>query len=164
LQTRRKDALLLPLENPQQTPAYAYPPRHSPKSPKFSRAKALVLDGYVTTWISGTASVVHSNSRYVGDLEKQTQQTLDNIERLIAQDNFAFHGVRGAGATLQDMAKVRVYLKRSKDFAKCKAICQQRLGDLPAIYAIADICRPELLVEIEGVAFSKSSRPIPSIA
>ncbi|MBC7336590.1 MAG: hypothetical protein H5U01_10000, partial [Clostridia bacterium] len=39
-------------------------------------------------------------------------------------------------------------------YTKVKAICDRRLGEVPTIYAIADVCRPELLVEIEGVAFS----------
>jgi len=157
LQTKRKDAFLFPLENPLQTPAFAYPPKYSPKSPKFARAKALVLGNYVTTWISGTASVVHSESRYSGDLDQQTEQTIDNIERLVASENFSFHGIKGAGATLEDVAKIRVYLRRVEDFAACKAICERRFGPVPAIYAVADICRPELLVEIEGVAFSSYS-------
>lgn len=161
LQTKRKDAFLLPLENPLQTPAYAYPPKYSVKSPKFARAKALVLGNYVTTWISGTASVVHSESRYSGDIDHQTNQTIDNIERLIAPENFSFHGINGAGATLRDIAKIRVYLRRAEDFATCKAICERRFGPVPAIYAIADICRAELLVEIEGVAFSRYSPPVP---
>jgi enamine deaminase RidA (YjgF/YER057c/UK114 family) len=155
IQTNRKDVFLLPLENPQQTPAYAYHPRHSPLSPKFSRSVALVVGDYVTTWISGTASIVGSESRHPGDIEKQTEQTIDNIERLIAPENFTFHGVAGAGATLHDLAKIRIYLKRRQDFAKARAICERRFGHLPAIYAVADICRPELLVEIEGVAFSR---------
>jgi enamine deaminase RidA (YjgF/YER057c/UK114 family) len=58
---------------------------------------------------------------------------------------------------LHDLAKIRVYLKRPEDFSACKAICERRFGSVPAIYAVADVCRPELLVEIEGVAFSKSS-------
>jgi enamine deaminase RidA (YjgF/YER057c/UK114 family) len=157
LQTQRPDAFLLPLENPQQTPAYAYHPKYSPDSPKFSRAMALVLGHYVTTWISGTASIVDSESRYLEDIERQTDQTIDNIERLIAPENFACHGVKGAGAHLQDLAKVRVYIKRPQDFAKCKAVCERRFGTVPAIYAVADVCRPELLVEIEGVAFSRCS-------
>ena len=161
LQTKRKDAFLLPLENPLQTPAYAYPPKYSVKSPKFARAKALVLGNYVTTWISGTASVVHSESRYSGDVDHQTNQTIENIERLIAAENFSFHGVKGASATLRDIAKIRVYLRRAEDFATCKAICERRFGPVPAIYAVADICRPELLVEIEGVAFSRYSPPEP---
>jgi enamine deaminase RidA (YjgF/YER057c/UK114 family) len=155
LDTQRKDICLLPLENPQQTPAYAYHPRYSPQSPKFSRAMALVMGGYVTTWISGTASIVDSETQHAEDVERQTTQTLDNIERLISAENFAFHGVSGAGATLQDLAKVRVYVKRQEDYEKCRAVCEQRLGAVPAIYAVADVCRPELLVEIEGVAFTR---------
>lgn len=155
LQTSRDDVFLFPLENPQQTPAYAYHPKYSPKSPKFSRAMALVLGDYVTTWISGTASIVDSESCHSGDIEKQTEQTIDNIERLIARENFALHGVKGAGATLHDIAKVRVYIKRAQDFERCRAVCQKRFGNVPAIYALADVCRPELLVEIEGVAFSR---------
>ncbi len=158
LETTREDVLLVPLENPRQTPAYVYQTAHSPESPKFSRAMALVLGDYVTTWISGTASILDSESQHLGDLEKQTEQTLDNIERLIAADNFARHGVKGAGARFQDLAKVRVYLKRAQDFEKCQAICERRLGAVPTIYAVADICRPELLVEIEGVTFSRCSR------
>lgn len=155
LQTDRADALLLPLENPQQTPAYAYHPRHSPHSPKFSRGVALVLGDYVTTWLSGTASVVHSLSRHPGDIRGQTKQTIENIEKLISAENFAFHGIQHAGLRLSDLAKVRVYLKRPQDFATCKAICDERFGSVPTIYAVADVCRAELLVEIEGVAFAR---------
>jgi enamine deaminase RidA (YjgF/YER057c/UK114 family) len=162
VQTKRKDVLLLPLENPQQTPAYAYPPRHSPLSPKFSRAVALIVGEYVTIWISGTASILGCDSRHPSDIVRQTEQTIDNIERLIAPENFAFHGVKGAGAGLHDLAKIRVYLRRSQDFPACKAICERRFGLVPAIYAVADICRPELLVEIEGVAFSHYLPPAPS--
>jgi enamine deaminase RidA (YjgF/YER057c/UK114 family) len=158
LETRRDDVFLLPLENPRQTPAYAYDAKHSAQSPKFSRAVALALGDYVTTWVSGTASIVDSESCYPGDPEKQTEQTIDNIERLIGADNFTAHGLAGAGARLHDLAKIRVYLKRAEDLVKCRAVCQRRLGAVPAIYAVADICRPELLVEIEGVAFSRYSR------
>jgi enamine deaminase RidA (YjgF/YER057c/UK114 family) len=157
LQTRRQDVRLLPLENPLQTPAYDYAARYSPQSPKFSRAMALVLPDYVTTWISGTASIVHSEVCHCGDVVAQTEQTLDNMAALIAPENFARHGQSGAGATLRDLAKVRVYVKRAADVSACRAVCQRRLGNLPAVYVVADVCRPELLVEIEGVAFSRRS-------
>jgi enamine deaminase RidA (YjgF/YER057c/UK114 family) len=155
LETRRADVFLLPLENPQQTPAYTYDLRHSPQSPKFSRAVALALGDYLTTWVSGTASIVNADSCHPGDPEKQTEQTIDNIERLIAAENFTLHGLKGAGASLHDLAKIRVYLKQPEDLAKCRAVCERRFGAVPAIYAVAGICRPELLVEIEGVAFSR---------
>jgi enamine deaminase RidA (YjgF/YER057c/UK114 family) len=155
LQTQRKDVQLLALENPQQTPAYAYHPRYSPQSPKFSRAMALVLGNYVTAWVSGTASIVDSESLHAGDPVRQTEQTIENIERLISEENFAFHGIKGAGARLKDLAKIRVYVKRTEDFATVQSICVERFGSVPAVYAVADVCRPELLVEIEGVAFSR---------
>jgi enamine deaminase RidA (YjgF/YER057c/UK114 family) len=155
LNTTTPEAFFVALENPQQTPAYAYHPRYSPQSPKFSRAVALVGGEHTTTWLSGTASVVHSLSRHPGDIHKQTEQTIENMEKLISAENFGFHGVKRTGAELGDLAKIRVYLKRQEDFAACKAICDRRFGSVPAIYAVADVCRPELLVEIEGVAFSR---------
>lgn len=155
VQTTRKDTTLLNLENPHQTPAYAYPPRYSAKSPKFSRGMALVLGNQVTTWISGTASIVNSESRYPDDIERQTEQTIENIEQLLSPETFAYQGQHGIMASLHDLAKIRVYVKRPQDFEKCKRICERRFGHVPTIYAVADVCRPELLVEIEGVAFSR---------
>ncbi len=155
LQSQRKDLRLLPLENPLQTSAFQYAHRFSAKSPKFSRAMAVVVGDYVTTWISGTASIVNSESVHLGDIEQQTEQTIDNIQNLISRENFERHGVPGAGSELRDLAKVRVYVKRPEDFATCRAICERRFGPLPIIFAQADVCRSELLVEIEGVAFSR---------
>jgi enamine deaminase RidA (YjgF/YER057c/UK114 family) len=154
LATDRDDVLLLPLENPQQTSAFDYGRQYSPESPKFARAMAVVVGSVATIFISGTASITESETRFVGDVEGQTRQTLDNIEALIGQDNFRQHGLPGLGATLEDLALVRVYIKRQEDYAKTRAVCEARLGEVPTIYAMADVCRPELLVEIEGIAFS----------
>jgi len=161
LLTRRPDVFLLPLENPSQTPAYDYGTVYSPQSPKFSRAMAVILGNYFTVWVSGTASIVDSETKYIGDAGKQTEQTIDNIERLIAEDNFLQHGVPGTGATLADLAKVRVYVKRAEDYQACREVCERRFGNIPIIYAVADVCRPELLVEIEGVAFAKRQNATP---
>lgn len=154
LQTERDDVVLQSLENPQQTSAFDYAKRFSVKSPKFSRAMAVKIGDYVTNWVSGTASILNSETIHLGDAAKQTEQTIDNIERLISEENLAGHGLPGAGARLSDLAKVRVYVKHLKDYESCKAVCQRRFGPVPIIYALADVCRPDLLVEIEGVAFS----------
>lgn len=162
LQTNRPDVQMLPLENPLQTPSFDYPEQYSIKSPKFSRAMAMRIGDSVTTWVSGTASIVDSETVHIGDIEKQTDQTLTNIERLIDEANFERLGWPGAGATLDDLAKVRVYVKNEADYEKCRAVCERRLGPIPAIYAQADVCRPDLLVEIEGVAFSPLRHPLPN--
>lgn len=154
LQTDRGDVLMRALENPQQTSAFDYAKRFSRKSPKFSRAMAVKIGNYVTTWVSGTASILNSETVHVGDVAKQTEQTIDNIERLIGQDNLARHGLPGAGAKLSDLAKVRVYVRHLEDYQTCQEVCRRRFGSVPIIYALADVCRPDLLVEIEGVAFS----------
>lgn len=151
----RSDLSLLPLENPLQTSAFDYGTQYGSESPKFARAMAILTEDLATTFISGTASITNSETRFVDDVEGQTRQTLDNIEALISEDNFRRHGAPGLGATLQDLGLVRVYIKRQEDYAKTKAVCEARLGELPTIYAVADICRPELLVEIEGIAFSR---------
>ncbi|MDA8387079.1 MAG: hypothetical protein M0Z58_00275 [Nitrospiraceae bacterium] len=154
-EAERAGTFLLPLENPLQTPAYDYQCGCSSRSPEFSRAMALFCGNSVITWISGTASIVLSESRHPDDVEKQTEQTIGNIERLISRENFALHGVDGAGARLRDLAAVRVYVKRPEDFERCRAVCERRLHGAPVIYTVADVCRPELLVEIEAVAFSR---------
>jgi enamine deaminase RidA (YjgF/YER057c/UK114 family) len=104
--------------------------------------------------VSGTASIVNSRTCHPGDIVRQTEQTIENIERLIAPENFARHGLPGAGATLKDIAKLRVYVKHPEDYEKCRDVCERLLPRVPAIYLHADICRPDLLVEIEAVAFS----------
>ncbi len=155
VETRRPDAFLVRLENPNQIPAFQYHERYSPRSPCFSRGVALVLGDQITTWISGTASILNSESQHPGDAAAQTHQTIDNIQKLLAPENFQSHDVSGAATSLRDLAKIRVYIKRPQDFDRCRAVCEERFGKVPVIYAVADVCRPELLVEIEGVAFSR---------
>lgn len=154
LATERDDILAMPLENPLQTSAFDYAAKYSQKSPKFSRAMALSCGPFATIFVSGTASITQSETRYVGDVEGQTRQTLDNIEALISNDNLCRHGMPGLGTPLDGLALVRVYIKRQEDYLKTRAVCEARLGELPIVYAVADVCRPELLVEIEGIAFS----------
>ena len=155
LATERDDIVGTPLENPLQTSAFDYSVKYGPKSPKFARAMALSCGPFATIFISGTASITQSETRHVGDVEGQTRQTLDNIEALISEDNLRRHGMPGLGTPLEGLALVRVYIKRREDYAKTRAVCEARLGELPIVYAVADVCRPELLVEIEGIAFSR---------
>ena len=154
LDSQRRDVFVMPLENPRQTAAYDYHANYSPQSPKFSRAMAVVQGHFISTLVSGTASIVNAQTCHLGDIAGQTGQTIENIERLIAPENFARHGLDGAGATLKDIAKVRVYVKHQADYEPCREICERLLPRIPAIYLHADICRPDLLVEIEAVAFS----------
>jgi enamine deaminase RidA (YjgF/YER057c/UK114 family) len=155
LATDRPDVLAVPLENPRQTAAYRYNARYSPQSPKFSRAMAVTCGPYAVTFISGTASITDSETRHAGDAAAQTRETLDNIAALISEENLARHGLPGLGSTLDGIGLARVYIKRKDDYARVRAVCAERLGELPTVYAVADVCRPDLLVEIEGMALSR---------
>lgn len=154
LRTETEQFRLLPLENPHQTSAFDYSCQYGPESPKFCRAMAVLGRRASMIFVSGTASITNSETRWIGDVERQTHQTLDNIEDLIAASNFARYDCPGIGATLEDLALARVYVKHPEDFAATRAVCQSRMGRLPVVYTVADVCRPELLVEIEGIAFT----------
>lgn len=157
LVTQRDDIRAVPLENPRQTPAFDYADCYSPASPKFSRAMALSCGNYATIFVSGTASITDSETRHIGDAAAQTHETLDNIAALISEDNLGHHGLPGLGTSLDGLGLVRVYIKRPADYERTRAACEQRLGEVPTIYALGDVCRPELLVEIEGIAFSRKT-------
>lgn len=151
VRTETTGVLCVPLENPKQTPAFDYTERYSPRSPKFSRAMAVALRGGCCVYVSGTASIVDSETKYVGDAVRQTEQTLDNIRNLIAGENLARHGVLGFDAGLENLAIARVYVKRPEDYEAIRAACRKRLGGTPILFTLSDVCRDELLVEIEGV-------------
>ena len=151
IRTDRKDVILAPLENPNQTPAFDYAEFYSPKSPKFSRAMAVSFNDRAAVYVSGTASIVDQKTVHLGDAAKQTHQTLDNIAALIGGANLAKYGVPGFDATLADLADARVYVKRAEDYPVVRAICEERLAGVPLVYTFADVCRDDLLVEIEGV-------------
>ena len=155
MDTQRDDVFLQPLENPQQTPVYHYEAVYSPQSPKFSRAMALVADGTATVWISGTASIVNSKTVHLGDPARQTAQTIENIAKLISADNLAQHGIAGSGAKLSDVAGLRVYVKYPEHYPICRAVCERHFGKVPILYTVAGVCRSDLLVEMEGIAYVK---------
>ena len=123
---------------------------------------ALSCGTYATIFISGTASITGSETRHVGNAGLQTDETLNNIAALISEENLGRHGLPGLGTSLDSLGLVRVYIKRQEDYTQVRAVCEKRLGELPTIYAMADVCRPELLVEIEGIAFSHKASDSPS--
>lgn len=143
---------ILPLENPQQTSAFDYGEQYSIKSPKFARALLLAAGESGMIFVSGTASITEQETRYENDPEKQTELTLENIAVLINEENLAAHGRPGFGCELDGLVLARVYVKRPEDYETIRAVCERRIPNVPKTYTIADVCRPDLLVEIEGIA------------
>jgi enamine deaminase RidA (YjgF/YER057c/UK114 family) len=163
LMTARTDVAATPLENPRQTAAYDYAAHYSPHAPQFSRAVALSCGDDAAIFISGTASITDSESRHLGNAAAQAGETLANIEALVSAPNLARHGLPRLGASWEDVVAARVYVKRPEDYPAVRAVCEERLGAAPVTYVTADVCRPELLVEIEGIAFSRRPAPAPAV-
>lgn len=147
----------VPLENPRQTSAFDYAAVYSPQSPKFSRAMCLAHNQTARIYVSGTAGITDSESRYENDPMMQTELTLDNIAALISGENLKQHGILGFDADLSDLELARVYIKRWSDFPVIQAVCEKRCRNTPLLYTLADVCRDELLVEIEGFVSARKT-------
>lgn len=135
------------IENPRQTSAYRYPRQYGSHRPVFSRATLLRLGGGLTLFISGTASIVGHRSIHVGDTAAQTRETLTNIAALIGEAN----RVEAAAHFSLNSLALKVYVRRPADVPVIRA----QLAAVPesparVIYLQADICRQDLLVEIEA--------------
>ena len=135
------------VENPRQVSAYHYPRQYGTHPPVFSRATLLREAESVTLFVSGTASIVGHRSMHVGDITAQTRETLTNIEALLAEANRV---ARGAHFSLDDLA-FKVYVRRPADLPVIQGELTSALGaHAQTLYLQADICRQDLLVEIEA--------------
>ena len=140
-----------PVENPRQVPAYKYSRRYGPRPPCFARATQLPAPVAGAWWllVAGTASIRGELTVHQGDVDAQTVETLDNLDALLAAAE-AHHGTADAKARFTSL---RVYIVRPEDMGIVRQRIEARYGQLPDVeYAQAELCRADLLVEIEGVA------------
>jgi chorismate lyase/3-hydroxybenzoate synthase len=138
-----------PVENPRQKPAYKYSRRYGPTPPSFSRATIASMNGSRRLLVGGTASIVGEDSMHQGDVDAQLVETLRNLEALID----AAVAPSDVGVALNRLLDLRVYVARPEDAAAIRSVLTVRCPRAERIeLAIARVCRPELLVEIEGVA------------
>lgn len=154
VKSERPDAVI-PIENPDQVNPYAYEQtllkgnilkgKTGKHPPQFERA---VLSGN-NLFISGTASIRGQDTIGPGDVEKQTAVTLENILKLINSNKIPGRNGNTSG-NLLELIILRVYIRYQEDFGKVKTICEKYFPGAPVIYIEADICRDELLVEIEA--------------
>jgi len=139
------------VENPRQVSAYHYPRQYGPHSPSFSRAALLREASSLTLFISGTSSIVGHRSLHAGDSAAQTRETLANIDALLGEANRVGPGARFSLGALA----CKVYVRRPQDLPLVQAELAAALGSGARIlYVQADICRQDLLVEIEATAVS----------
>jgi enamine deaminase RidA (YjgF/YER057c/UK114 family) len=139
------------VDNPDQIRPYRYGLQvlKGVQPPQFERAVLKTVKNSSTLFISGTASIIGQDTIGIDDIERQTIVTIDNISKL----TFAAGQVNISGYEHPDAGKIillRVYIKRQEDFDKVKEICNKLYPGVTALYIEADICRDNLLVEIEA--------------
>lgn len=154
-------AAVFPVTNPHQINAYEYGqnvlrglPEKGKKQknpPQFERALLLFRNGYGTLFISGTASIRGQETIGEGDIKTQTLITIDNIKQL-ADVNRVSRLINDRRIYKIDYLFLRTYIRNKSDFGIVKEICNKHFPGVPAIYIQADICRDDLLVEIEAEA------------
>ena len=136
-------------ENRRQVCAYEYPDQYGPRSPSFSRATLMRWPDGEAFYISGTASIVGHESRHIGDTAAQLDESLNNVEILI-NDAARDHATGYKG--LDSLSMLKVYIRNAADYGAVKNVLAARLpAEIPVACVEADICRQELLVEVEGM-------------
>ena len=140
------------IENPHQVSAFNYPQTYSQDPPLFSRALLHKNSNQQILFISGTASILGHSTQYSGDINRQTEVCLSNIEHLVSS---AISEYQFPKLSLQEFSQFKVYIKNLDDLNTVRTHIHQLLGlGAPVYFLHGDMCRPDLLVEIEALAMS----------
>lgn len=132
-----------PIDNKLQVAAHAYSEQvleaaHSKKTtPKFERAKSMTFGNRKLIYVSGTAAIRGEDSLVGVGLERQFRITMENIAELTGN---------------AELKMLRVYLKDEALYEECERLLTAYGPHIPVSYMWADVCRDELLIEIEGIA------------
>lgn len=139
----RPECFATPIDNKLQVAAHAYSEdvlavAHEKKTtPKFERAKSMTFDNRRVVYISGTAAIRGEESLIGVGLGRQLHITMENIDQLIGKAR---------------LKMLRVYLKEKSFYEEAHQLLEEYKLNIPISYMWADVCRDELLIEIEGIA------------
>ena len=145
------------VENPRQVSAYHYPRDYGAHRPSFSRATLLRQTRGLALFISGTASIVGHETVHEGEILAQTEETLRNLRAVIAAAN-----ERTTARFDLSALDCVVYVRHAADASVVRQVMQESLGPAAhtlshAVFLEADICRQDLLVEIEAHAVARGA-------
>lgn len=136
------------LDNPRQVTPRRYPRDYGPTPPRFSRAMLWEGARGGLLLISGTASLVGHASQHADDLPAQVAEIRRNIDSLLVQAG----DVRGRTIGYGPGTVLRVYVRDSERMTEVQQLVDQLFpADVSALIMEGEVCRPELMVEIEAV-------------
>jgi len=107
----------------------------------FSRAVELQLSDHRRLYVSGTASIgADGKTLHIGDVQKQIECTMEVVQAILESRKM----------TWADTSRAIAYFKNIKDAPLLgKYLSRKALPRLPIAVAHGDICRDDLLFEIE---------------
>ncbi len=155
-----EDVKIISIKNPAQINPYSYDQKvlagkqeHEHKEnppPLFERAKLIIFENKYRMYVSGTASIIGQDTIGEGDIREQTAITIDNIIILTSFQNIVSYAPQLIHNNSNSYNRIRVYVKNDVDIPMVKSICRHHFGNIPTLYIKSDICRTDLLVEIEA--------------
>lgn len=129
---------------------YLYAPTHLNPTYEygvtFERGTVMEYGDRAHVFISGTASINNKGEvMHVGDVVKQTQRMWENVETLLAEGETSF----------EDVMQIVVYLRDTADYEVVRDMFAERYPNIPTVIALAPVCRPTWLIEMECIAVKK---------
>jgi chorismate lyase/3-hydroxybenzoate synthase len=145
------DAAGQPVENPRQVPAYRYSRRFGPMPPCFARATVVRPRASAPLlMVGGTASIRGEESMHETDLAAQMDETLANLASVVGA---AWSERPAASTALARYRHLRAYHRREADRREVEVRLRSAFPGLERLELLsAELCRVELLVEVEGLA------------
>ncbi len=136
------------VENPRQTSAYHYPVEDDHTQPLFSRGLLKSWGQRTHFYVSGTASIVGHETLHIDDVCAQLNESINNVETLVAHANDMHHTQLNAQ---DDLLYMKVYIRNREDVEQINQVLAARLSNTtPRALLLGDMCRENLLVEIEA--------------
>jgi chorismate lyase/3-hydroxybenzoate synthase len=139
------------LENPRQVPAFQYSTAYGPQPPCFARATMIDHPSFAHPMLvtAGTASILGERSVHLNNLDRQLSESVENLRTLVHKAQ----GTCNPPATLNAFVDLRVYHARREDAALVQSTIRGLIPSATSLKVVrAELCRSNLLVEIEGIA------------
>jgi len=142
---------VLALESDGPASASAIPITRSPRQDAsfnygsaFSRGMALEIEGRRTVHVSGTASINAAGaSTHVGDAEHQSLETLMSIAAILEDQGGGLHSITSATLFCKNRDAWEAWERAARLL---------QIPAFPKVCVLGDVCRHDLLVEMESVA------------
>ena len=133
---------------------YLYAPTHLNPTYEygvtFERGTLMEYGDRAHVFISGTASINNKGEvMYVGDIVQQTKRMWENVETLLKE----------GGTTFDDVMQIVVYLRDTADYETVREMFAERYPNIPTLIALAPVCRPAWLIEMECIAVQSRRNP-----